>query len=273
MRKRAVVALFALASGGVVTLKEQEPDLPNDSDRTSRSRGAALEGYRRFVPHYPLAPGPDAPIHQAFRVGRVVFLVTDCRSARSPRRLPEGERTMLGEPQRLWLEEQLEAARSAPLVVWVNSVPWITKRDESTKEGWAPFERERRRIADTIVRLGLVERLVMLSGDAHMLALDDGTHSQYSTLPGAPARGFVVAHAAPMDRRPTRKGGPTRTPRWRRTGSTASWTSPRRRRPGARAAAGHAGPARGPRHEARTREVRAGVGVPRLGRADGSLCP
>lgn len=41
-----------------------------------------------------------------------------------------------------------------------------------------------------------------------MLALDDGTHSQYSTLPGAPARGFVVAHAAPMDRRPTRKGGP-----------------------------------------------------------------
>lgn len=191
---------------------------PNDSDRASPSRSAALEAYRRFVPHYPLAPGPDEPIHQSFRVGRVVFLMTDCRSARSPRGVPEGERTMLGERQRLWLEGQLDEARQAALVVWVNAVPWITKRDESTKEGWAPFARERRRIADAIVRLGLVERLVMLSGDAHMLAMDDGTHSQYSTLPGSPARGFVVAHAAPMDRRPTRKGGPYSHPEVTRNG-------------------------------------------------------
>ena len=185
---------------------------PNDSDRTSPSRGAALEAYRRFVPHYPLADGPDAPVHQAFTVGRVRFLMTDVRSARSPRNVPDAERTMLGERQVAWLEEQLEAARAAPLVVWVNTVPWITKRNESTREGWAPYARERRRIADHIVRMGLTRRLVMLTGDAHMLALDDGTHSQYSTLPEAPARGFVVAHAAPMDRRPTKKGGPYTCP-------------------------------------------------------------
>ncbi len=191
---------------------------PNDSDRTSPSRAAALEAYRRFVPHYSLADGEDAPIHQSFRVGRVAFLMTDCRSARSPRGVPEAERTMLGERQLRWLEGQLDEARQAALVVWVNSVPWITKRDESTREGWAPFARERRRIADAIVRLGLVERLLMLSGDAHMLAIDDGTHSQYSTLPGAPARGFVVAHAAPMDRRPTKKGGPYSHPEVTRNG-------------------------------------------------------
>ena len=185
---------------------------PNDSDRTSPSRGAALEAYRLFVPHYPLADGPDAPIHQAFSVGRVRFLMTDVRSARSPRNVPDGQRTMLGERQLAWLEEQLEAARAAPLVMWVNTVPWITQRNESTREGWAPYARERQRIADHIVRLGLTRRLVMLSGDAHMLALDDGTHSQYSTLPDAPARGFVVAHAAPMDRRPTKKGGPYSCP-------------------------------------------------------------
>jgi alkaline phosphatase D len=181
---------------------------PNDSDRTSPSREAALEAYRRFVPHYPLAADPGATIHQSFTVGRVVFLVTDCRAGRSPRRAPEPERTMLGREQLEWLLAQLDEARTAPLVVWVNSVPWITKRDESTREGWAPFARERERIADHVVRLGLVEKLVMLSGDAHMLAMDDGTHSQYSRLPGAPARGFAVAHAAPMDRRPSRKGGP-----------------------------------------------------------------
>ena len=181
---------------------------PNDSDRTSPSRGAALEAYRRFVPHYPLATDPGATIHQSFTVGRVVFLMTDCRAGRSPRRAPEKERTMLGEGQLAWLLAQLEQAGKAPLVVWVNSVPWITRRDESTREGWAPFARERERIADHVVRLGLVERLVMLSGDAHMLAMDDGTHSQYSRRPGAPVRGFAVAHAAPMDRRSSRKGGP-----------------------------------------------------------------
>ena len=46
---------------------------------------------------------------------------------------------MLGERQVAWLEEQLDAARAAPLVVWVNTVPWITKRNESTREGWASY--------------------------------------------------------------------------------------------------------------------------------------
>lgn len=185
---------------------------PNDSDRQSPSRAAALEAYRRFVPHYPLAGGPDEPIHQAFTLGRVRFLMTDVRTARAPRKTPEAERTMLGREQVAWLEAELDEARSAALVVWVNTVPWITKQNESTREGWAPYAGERRRLADHIVRLGLTRRLVMLSGDAHMLALDDGTHSQYSTLPGAPARGFVVAHAAPMDRRPSKKGGPYTCP-------------------------------------------------------------
>jgi hypothetical protein len=84
----------------------------------------------------------------------------------------------------------------------------ITKGNERSKEGWAPYARERRQIADVIARTGLTSRLVMLSGDAHMLALDDGTNSQYSTLADAPRRGFIVAHAAPMDRRTSTKGGP-----------------------------------------------------------------
>lgn len=181
---------------------------PNDSDRTSPSRHAALQAYRRCVPHYPLDPDTEATVHQAFDVGRVRFLLTDVRSARSPRHLPEERRTLLGERQLAWLEGQLDAARDAPLVVWVNPVPWITRRDESTREGWAPYSRERQRLADAVVRLGLAPRLVMLSGDAHMLALDDGRHSQYAGVPGAPERAFVVAHAAPLDRRPTVKGGP-----------------------------------------------------------------
>jgi len=191
---------------------------PNNSDRTSPSRPAALQAYRRFIPHYPLAEAENGPVHQAFTIGRVRFILTDARSERSPERLPEGERTMLGAAQLAWLERELEAAQAAPLVVLVSTVPWITKRDEQTEDGWARYARERRHIADLIVRHGLTRKLVMLSGDAHMLAMDDGTNSQYSTLPEAPARGFVIAHAAPMDRRTSKKGGPYSHPEVRKNG-------------------------------------------------------
>ena len=181
---------------------------PNNSNRTSSSRMAALRAYRAFIPHYPMPQPPDAPIFQAFSLGRVRVLLTDSRSARSPAREAESGRTMLGALQLAWLEQEFAGAAAAPLVVLVNTVPWITRRWSWIRHGWAPYGRERRHLADLIVRHGLTRRLVMLSGDAHMLSMDDGTNSQYSTRPDAPARGFVVAHAAPLDQRPSRKGGP-----------------------------------------------------------------
>ncbi len=45
----------------------------------------------------------------------------------------------------------------------------------------------------------------MVSGDAHMLAVDDGTNSDYSTEGG---EGFPVLHSAALDRPGEIKGGP-----------------------------------------------------------------
>jgi hypothetical protein len=45
----------------------------------------------------------------------------------------------------------------------------------------------------------------MLSGDAHMLAIDNGSHSDYS---GTGKAGFPVMHAAALDRPGGEKGGP-----------------------------------------------------------------
>ena len=45
----------------------------------------------------------------------------------------------------------------------------------------------------------------MVSGDAHMVALDDGTNTDYST---ADAGGFPLLHAAALDRPGGTKGGP-----------------------------------------------------------------
>ena len=179
----------------------------NGSDASSRARPAALAVYRQMVPHYPLQNEEREGIHQAFTIGRVRVIITDSRSQRSSSRIAADRRTMLGAAQLKWLLEELSSAAGAPLVIWVNTVPWIATPG-SGSDNWGAYGREREEIANHIARLGLAGKLLMLSGDAHMVAIDDGTHSNYATLGGRSARGFVVMHAAPLDRKTSVKGGP-----------------------------------------------------------------
>ncbi len=170
---------------------------PDDADGTSPTRDAARAYYATDVPHYPLPLGPnaDGPIAQTFDIGRVRFLVTDARSERKP-----AERTMLGQRQFAWLLDQLgrAATERVPLIVWVNTVPWITRDGDA--QGWGLYTAERQAIGARITTLGMQRRLLMLSGDAHMMAFDDGRNNANG--------GFVVAQAAPLDRFVRRKGGP-----------------------------------------------------------------
>jgi phosphodiesterase/alkaline phosphatase D-like protein len=174
----------------------------NNSTGRSPSRPAALQAYRENVPHYPLA-GDDAPIYQAFNVGRVRVLLTDTRSARDP-----AAGTMLGTEQMAWLMSDLLAARDAyPLVVWVNTSPWIAAPNASARlEGtWGAFPDERAELARFVAE-NHIRNLVMISGDAHMLAIDDGTNNRYADPEGPP--GFPVMQAAALDRSGSVKGGP-----------------------------------------------------------------
>ena len=70
---------------------------------------------------------------------------------------------------------------------------------------WNGFAEERAEIADFISENNLAPQLLMVSGDAHMVALDDGTNSDYSSNGGA---AFPVLHAAALDRPGSMKGGP-----------------------------------------------------------------
>ncbi|MDX1530048.1 MAG: alkaline phosphatase D family protein [Rhodothermales bacterium] len=179
---------------------------PNNSDTSAPGRGAAREAYQELVPHYPLGlGGGDVPIAQAFTLGRVHFVITDLRSAREPNRpLLDLPRSMMGEEQKAWFKERVLAANEAGgVIVWVGSVPWIDEPD-LVGDTWGAYWQERQEIADFLVEHE-VENLVMLSGDAHMIAIDDGTHSDYST---EQAGGFPVVHAAAMDRPGSVKGGP-----------------------------------------------------------------
>jgi phosphodiesterase/alkaline phosphatase D-like protein len=176
----------------------------NDADRTSPSRPAAMQIYRQMTPHYPLANEPEAPIYQAFTAGRVRFVLTDTRSARDPVGDPSGAyRSTLGEQQREWLLGELAQADRYGLVVWVNPDPWLAP-DRPYSDTWGGFADERRVIADAIAEND-VDNLLMVSGDAHMLAFDDGTNTDFSS---AQAGGFPLFHAAAVDRPGSVKGGP-----------------------------------------------------------------
>ena len=176
----------------------------NGSDSTSESASTAMGIFRRYVPHYPLA-GPMTPVHQAFTIGRVRFILSDGRSGRTPASAPDNaDKSMLGSEQKVWLKQELLASNDThPLIVWVNALPWISEPSAGSDD-WGGYATERRELADFIASND-IDGLLMISGDAHMLAIDDGTNSNYSTTG---ASGFPIMHAAALDRPGSVKGGP-----------------------------------------------------------------
>ena len=171
---------------------------PNDADASSPGRDAARSAFRAAVPHPPLAAGPAAgAIYHAFTIGRIRFVVTDTRSERTAT-------SLLGDEQERWLLDELGRASSYGAVVWVSPDPWIAPAAVG-RDDWGGFPEQRRRIADAVADLG-VTNLVMVAGDAHMVALDDGSNSDYST--DRRGAGFPVLHAGALDRPGSLKGGP-----------------------------------------------------------------
>jgi phosphodiesterase/alkaline phosphatase D-like protein len=179
---------------------------PNDADSTAASRPAGQTVYRQTVPYLDLPAGPGTqPIYQSFTLGGVRVILTDGRSERVPKSAPDDEnKSMLGERQLRWLEaELLRAAADGQFVVLVTNVPWNGPATEGADD-WAGYTTERQRIADMIASTGVADQLLMVAGDAHMVAIDDGTHTDFST---DQTGGFPLLHAAALDRPGSVKGG------------------------------------------------------------------
>lgn len=168
----------------------------DNSDFSSPSRGAALSNFRTMVPTYPLAS--DDASYYAFTIGRVRIIVTDL-VANAGKNIG----SILGLEQREWFLKQLSNAAEYDLVIWVSTKPWIG-RGGPKQGGWFGYPEERALISDFLVAND-VDNLIVVSGDAHMVAADDGSHSDYSTNGGA---GFPVFQSGPFGNVGSSKGGP-----------------------------------------------------------------
>jgi alkaline phosphatase D len=167
------------------------------------ARRAARDAYDIHVPHYPFAEIGEG-IHQSFQIGRVLFLLTDSRFAKSPRgRSGTSGKTVLGVNQKAWLKAQLLRGKDLDLTVWASSFPWIGHGDPH-EDFWAGYAAEREELAEFVQANG-VRNLCMISADAHMLAIDDGSHSGYA--PGGRG-GFPVFQAGALESSGSEKGGP-----------------------------------------------------------------
>jgi phosphodiesterase/alkaline phosphatase D-like protein len=177
----------------------------NDSDGTATGRDAARTVFRERTPHYPIA-STGGTMAQAFTLGRARVIMTDLRSGSSPATQKESaSKTRMGASQKAWFKQELISARDAgfPLVLWVSSHPWIMPA-QIGNDGWGGFATERTEIAN-FIRDNHITNVVMLSGDMHALAFDDGTHSDYATGGGAP---ITVLQAASLTHIGAAKGGP-----------------------------------------------------------------
>jgi len=169
----------------------------NNSNAYSIGRSAARQTYQDLFPHYTLPAGTgDIPIYQAFTVGRLRFIITDLRSERT-------WDSMMGEKQRRWFENEVVNAQNSNLfIVWITSVSFSGNSDDN----WGGYSAERKQIANFFRNNG-IKNMMILSGDAHMLAIDNGYHSDFSgKLSRSPHR-YPIFQAAALNAPGSFKGG------------------------------------------------------------------
>lgn len=166
----------------------------NGSDAQAPGRSAAGRAYRDHVPHYVLAD--SVAIHQAFTIGRVHFILSDMRATRTPEH-------MMDSAQHAWLRSELLHARDSGLIAcWVTGLTWNAI---DYPENWGSQPAEREALGNWLLA-NQIKDLFILSGDAHMLAIDDGANADFSTGQQSPYR-YPVFQAAALNRGGSYKGG------------------------------------------------------------------
>ncbi len=220
---------------------------PNNSDKNNPAKQAVTNWFTENFPSHALAsPNLVNGIYRAWTVGRVRFVLTDGRYNRDPfnSKIPkDSTKSLLGSTQLTWFKNELLAAKNSTqieMIVWLSPTPYsgdptdpfgysyypdgesITDPEDysfsAIGETFIAYQAERREIANYIYD-NSINNLVIIQGDTHMSAIDDGRNSIYATT--APNNFVrrdwttvpvellpVSVEASPFDRDPDRGGGP-----------------------------------------------------------------
>jgi phosphodiesterase/alkaline phosphatase D-like protein len=173
---------------------------PNDADGTSPGRQAAIASFIEACPHPPLRGSPTgvSGLYYTFEVGRCYFIVTDLRSMRSPdANTDDASKTMMGSTQKQWFKDEMMFAKSRyPVIFWVSTINW----NDTSTDSWFVFNTEKTELANFFRDSG-ISGVIMLQGDNHCIAADDGKNCAVGTFSG-----FFSCCAAPIDQSPSSRG-------------------------------------------------------------------
>jgi alkaline phosphatase D len=142
---------------------------------------------------------PDVDHYYTWVWGRVRFIKLDTKNFASDSSLTDNSsKSLLGTTQKQWFKDTIDAA-TEPAMVIVQSDPWNGSAIAGDN-GWFGFTTERTELANYMVASG--KNFVIIGGDMHAAAADDGTNS-----PG----GITLFQAAPFGQTASQKGGPYTT--------------------------------------------------------------
>lgn len=168
---------FVLRHFAVVHFWDDHDYGADNSDKTYPQKALALEVLNEFFPIYPVGPHGD---WQSFSYGDADFFILDSRSQRDPLSEPDTARKSMLDGDKLgaagqwaWLKRGLRQSTATWKFIFspVSFNPTVPKPD-----GWNGYQSERARLLD-LVRNKKIRGVIIISGDLHMGAIDDGTWS------------------------------------------------------------------------------------------------
>lgn len=150
--------------------------------------------YRDVVPSYAV---PATGIYHTFAVGRVRFIVWDGRTFRSIKTATDNaSKTLLGSTQKQWTKDTISGS-TEPLIFIVSEVPWAGGGVQD--DHWGSYITEQTELVTWFNNnVSPSRKVVFLTGDAHMVAIDAGQNGG----------GYTSWNAGPIAQTPSEKGGP-----------------------------------------------------------------
>lgn len=157
----------------------------NNANKTYPNKQLSFQVLNEYFPTYELS---SYGAWQKFKYGQAEFFILDARSQRDPNRQPDGPgKSMLDGDnlgavgQLAWLKQGLLNSTATWKFI-VNPVPFnLTVAKSAKVDSWYGFQDERKQLIN-FIRDNKISGVILLSGDAHFGAIDDGTNSEFPEM-------------------------------------------------------------------------------------------